>query len=78
MKYQTVKATLEFNLPEDNVEFKDATNGTSWKLTLWEMDQYLRSQLKYNDKLTQEQHDILQEARDKLHELKNEAGLSFD
>ena len=45
-----MKATLEFNLPEDQERFDFATNGINYYLALCEMDEWLRSEYKYNDK----------------------------
>ena len=45
-----MKATLEFNLPEDKDNFDFATNGFNYYMALSEMDQWLRSEYKYNDK----------------------------
>ena len=73
-----MEATLKFNLPEEQTDFDNAVNGAKWSLLAWELDQYLRSQLKYNDRLSEEQYDILQETRDKLHEIKGGYGLVFD
>ena len=73
-----MEAILKFNLPEEQPEFDNAVNGWKWSIVTWELDQHLRSQLKYNDKLTEEQYDALQEVRDKLWEIVNEHSLSFD
>ena len=45
-----MKAILEFNLPEDKENFEFATNGFNYYMALSEMDQWLRSEYKYNDK----------------------------
>ena len=45
-----MKAVLEFNLPEDKEDFDFATNGFNYYSALIEMDQWLRSEYKYNDK----------------------------
>jgi hypothetical protein len=42
-----MKATLEYNLPEDKVEFDCAIDGVKWMSAMWELDQWLRNQLKY-------------------------------
>ena len=42
-----MKATLEFSLPENTEEFKDAQNGATWKGIVWSMDQWLRGYLKH-------------------------------
>ena len=63
-----MKATLEFNLPEEDAEFRMAIDGTWWKYVVTEMDEYFRSQIKYQD-LSGEVTKALQAARDNLHEL---------
>jgi len=74
-----MKAILEFNLPDDQPEFDNAINGTKWSLVAWELDQWLRSQIKYSpDDMSQEAYDAFEQCRDKLHEIKNEYNLNFD
>ena len=74
-----MKAILEFNLPDDQSEFDDATSGWKWKHMVWEFDQYLRSQIKYNgDAYTQEQYDQLVKIREKLYEHINNDNLILD
>jgi hypothetical protein len=73
-----MKAILEFNLPEDQIDFDLAVKGTKYYSALWEMDQWLRSQIKYNDKLTDEQHAVYQVCRDELRECMDENGVSFN
>ena len=45
-----MKATLEFNLPEDKEDFDFATNGINYYAALCEFDNWLRSEYKYNGK----------------------------
>ena len=74
-----MKATLEFNLPDDQDEFVLATNGLKFWSVLWELDQSLRSKTKYApDSLPQDKYDAYQEIRDELRELMIENNLSFD
>ena len=42
-----MKATIEFNLPEDNNEFTLMSNASKWYSLAWELDQHLRAQTKY-------------------------------
>ena len=58
-----MKATLEFNLPEDQDDFNYANNGFKYYLSLVEMDEWLRSEYKYNDR------EELYEVREKLREI---------
>ena len=74
-----MEATLKFNLPEEQSDFENAVNGTKWSIVVWELDQWLRSQIKYApDEMSQEAYDALEECRDKLHEIKDSYGLKFD
>jgi hypothetical protein len=57
-----MKATLEYNLPEDRDDFNYANNGFNYYMALVEMDQWLRAEYKYNDK------EEMYEVREKLRE----------
>ena len=58
-----MKATLEFNLPEDQDDFNHATNSFNYYMALVEMDQWLRTEYKYNGK------EELYEVREKLRQI---------
>ena len=58
-----MKATLEFNLPEEQEDFNHANNGFNYYMALVEMDQWLRAEYKYNDK------EEMYEVREKLREI---------
>ena len=74
-----MKATLEFNLPDDQDDFVLATNGLKFWSVLWELDQSLRSKTKYApDNLPQDKYDAYQEIRDELRELMIENNVTFD
>ena len=63
-----MKAILEFNLPEDKVDFDLALQGSDWKHVCWEMDQYLRKEIKYNDDNSDYKINVLQKVRDEFHQ----------
>ena len=74
-----MKAILEFNLPDDESEFKDAVNGSNWKHAMWKVDQELRSRTKYApDTMSDEALNELKEIRDFLHQTLNERSLDLD
>lgn len=75
-----MKAILEFDLNDvdDSIGHKRAILANEMISVIWSMDQYLRTQLKYNENLIQEQYDVLQEARDFLNEKMIERNLNFD
>jgi hypothetical protein len=60
-----MKITLEF---DDMEEAKTAMDGCRYKSALWDLDQHLRSRIKYEE-LTDEAHSALESTRAKLHEL---------
>jgi hypothetical protein len=72
-----MKATLEFNLPEDQEYYEEASNGTKYSIALFEFDQYLRTQVKYNEQLTDEQYKVYEEVREKFYEIINSNNLSI-
>ena len=72
------KIILEYDFNEEREEMESALNGWKWKMLVWDLDQYLRGELKYNDKLTGEAYEAVEKIREVLHELKSESGLLLD
>ena len=74
------KAILEFDLtdPDDSASHKRAVKSLDLALTLWDIDQHLRSKLKYDESLSQEVYDSLDAVREKLYEIKSSRGISLD
>jgi hypothetical protein len=71
-------AILKFKLPDEETEFRSAVNGASWQLVAWNLDQYLRGQIKYaGDETPEAVTDALQEVRDRLHEEMGSQDLSL-
>jgi hypothetical protein len=50
-----MKATLEFNLPDEEAEYYCATKGQAMLNVLWEMQQELRTLWKYEELSNEEQ-----------------------
>ena len=72
------KVILEFDPFEDRDEMESALNGAKWKMLVWDLDQHLRSELKYNDAVTGEAYAALEKIRERLHELKTDSGLTLE
>jgi hypothetical protein len=68
-------ATLTFDNENDLLT---AINGYKYKLALWDLDQFIRNELKYNDKLTEQQYDYAEMLRDKLHEFINDYEITIE
>ena len=71
-----MKATIEFNLPEDEEQFNAANKGMDWALLAWDMDNILRDKLKYG-KLLPNTRAELEEIRDTLNEMLTDKGLNY-
>ncbi len=75
-----MKATLEFNMDEidDVTAHKRAIKSLDMILTLSDFDNHLRSELKYNENLSEVEYDLLDKTREKLYEIMNEHNVSID
>jgi hypothetical protein len=60
-----MKATLEFNLPDDQAEHYCAIKGADMLNVLWELKAELRAMLKYGE-LPDAQYDIVEKIQDFL------------
>jgi hypothetical protein len=69
-----MKAILKFDLNEqdDILAHKRCVKSLDMAIALWEVDQYLRGESKYKD------NEIAYEIREKLYEIMEEHGLSFN
>ena len=72
-----MKAILEFNLPEDKVDFDLALQGSDWKHVCWQMDQYLRKRVKYDEGLTEEQLEAYEDMRGELWRMMKENNVDL-
>ena len=73
-----MKARLEFNLPDDQDEFNMAVNGSNYWNVCWKLDQWLRSETKYNDKLSEDTIEAYELVREKLREFCNDNSVKLD
>ena len=65
------KAILEFDLPTEQAEFETAIKAHDWKYAMWDLDQWLRNEIKYHDK-------DYQKVRDQLWEVLQDRDLNLD
>lgn len=73
-----MKATLEFNLPEEEREFQLASKGLSIASALWNYDQYLRNEVKYNcEKYSEAEIVTLMNVREELRRKLIDANVDF-
>ena len=74
------KAILEFNLadPDDATDYIRVNKALDMAIALWDIDQYLRAETKYNEELTQDAYDALATAREKFYQILNERNINMD
>jgi hypothetical protein len=72
-----MKATLEFNLPEDQAEFDFATQGSKMYNALWEISQELRTLWKYEE-LDEKEWDMVERIRNKFFEILEDNQINLD
>jgi len=74
-----MKAILEFNLPEDQDQFETAINGRKMYSILWELDQWLRGNVKYPpDHMSDDEIRAYEKCRKTLYELMLNENISFE
>ena len=59
-------AALEFELPEEEVEFRAAVQGSQAKAALWDIDQRCRALIKYNDDASDDARRLAEEIRNMI------------
>jgi len=72
-----MKANLEYNLPEDQEQFNVASKGMDWALLAWDIDQMIRSLLKYHPEEYKTGEQALEHIKEELRDFMEERGLQF-
>jgi hypothetical protein len=78
------KIILEFDSNEEQNDARTALDGWKWKMLVWDLDQQLRSTVKYgqsfdsNKEASSEERDICDRLREQIRGLMNESGLNLD
>ena len=68
-----MEAILKFDLPEDKEEFEVASKAMDWALLAWDIDQFMRNKIKYE----QDRDGVLQLVRNELNFQMEEKGLKY-
>jgi hypothetical protein len=72
------KVTFEFDSQEESEDIRTALDGYKYKLVIWDLDQHLRAEIKYNDKLPCEVAQAYENLRDKLREFLNDYSINIE
>lgn len=71
-----MKATLEYDLPDEQDEFQNAINGANWRNIVWKVDHFLRSNTKHApDSVADEELKAYYKVKDELYRLLNDNNL---
>jgi hypothetical protein len=72
-------AQIILRFKEDELEdARTALDGYKWKMAMWDLDQHLRGEIKYNEKLSAETDRAYQAVRDKIREILDEYNLNIE
>lgn len=73
-----MKATLEYNLPDDQHEWDNAVKANDMYAALWDISQELRIMWKYKEYQTDEEYALVDSIRDKFYEILNEHNINLN
>jgi len=74
-----MKATLEFNLPEDQSQFDIAVSASKMYAALWDIEQFLRNKLEYmGDDLSQAELSQLEEIQNEFYKILDYYSFNID
>lgn len=65
-----MKVTIEFNLPEDEYEYRNSVKANEMYNALWDINQELRKALKYGE-LNESEYKTIESMQDKFFEILN-------
>jgi hypothetical protein len=72
------KVTIEFDTNEEATELREALDGYKWKQAVWEIDQKLRNELKYNEKLSGDIQEYLEKFRQEIRDILSDNKILLD
>lgn len=72
------KATITFNIPEEQTDFHDAVHASDYKAVIWDLDQKLRSKIKYDESIDNQTELAFEIVRAMLYDLLNQYKVTID
>jgi hypothetical protein len=73
-----MKVIIEFSDEDAASDAQVALDGWKWKSAIWELDQHLRNEVKYNEKLPSEVGEAYENLRDKIREILSDSNLTME
>ena len=73
-----MKITVTFDGDDAKDEALESLNGYKYKLALWDLSQYLRGRLKYEEGLSDDSYEKIEQVKEKLYEILSDYNLTLD
>ncbi|MFN9952695.1 MAG: hypothetical protein ACK55I_06320 [bacterium] len=73
-----MEVIIKFSDEDAAENAKIALDGWKWKHAMWELDQHLRNELKYNEKLPSAVDEAYESLRDKIREIVSDNNLTME
>ena len=73
-----MKVIIEFSDEDAASDAQVALDGWKWKSAMWELDQHLRSEIKYNEQLPSEVDEAFEKLRGKIREILSDNNLQME
>ncbi len=73
-----MEVIIKFSDEDAAENAKIALDGWKWKHAMWELDQHLRNEIKYNEKLPGDVYDAYESLRDKIREILSDNNLTME
>ena len=69
---------LKFDSIEEAEDARTALDGWKWKMAMQDLDQHLRNEIKYNEKLSADTDKAYEDIRDKIREILHDSNLNIE
>lgn len=74
-----MEVNFKFKLPEEKEDYETFSKAYDYKSALWEMEQYLRNNVKYpKDSTTDEELETFQKVRNEFYNILQQRNLNLD
>jgi hypothetical protein len=73
-----MKVIIEFTDEEALSDAKVALDGWKWRMSIEELDQHLRNEVKYNESLPSEVGEAYEKLRDEIREILSNSNLTME
>jgi hypothetical protein len=73
-----MKVIIEFTDEDAASDAQVALDGWKYRAAIWDIDQYLRNEVKYNEKLPSEVDEAFEKLRGKIREILSENDLQME